>query len=104
MKKRVTKAQVTALARRTSDAWSASRYVSWSAVAEALLRRGYTPIAAEAILRSKLTRWAADARTRKGLAGAGDLLSYLDRHPDEVTSLLYEEGLASRWQSMVAKA
>lgn len=96
MKSRVTKMQAAALAERSKDAWSVKRYASWSAVAEALLRRGYTPIAAEAILRSKLTRWAADARARHGRASAADLLRYLDRFPDYVTSLLYEEGLASR--------
>jgi hypothetical protein len=92
-----TKAQVAEkLAERTKDAWSTRYYASWTAVAKALLRRGYTPIAAEAILRSKLTRWAADKSTAPhGRVPARDLLSYLDRFPHEVTSLLREEGLAS---------
>lgn len=96
MKKRhVTKVQAAALVNRTKDAYSVNRYAAWSAVAAALLQRGYTPIAAEAILRSKITRWAADARERRGRASALDLLHYLDRFPDVVTSLLREEGLAS---------
>jgi hypothetical protein len=41
--------------------YSADRYRSWPAVAEALLREGFTPREAEAIMRSKHTRWAADA-------------------------------------------
>jgi len=90
------KALATALAKRTKDAWSVDRYASWTAVAAALLGRGYTPIAAEAILRSKFTRWAADMRTARGRASAADLLRYLDRFPDQVMELLYEEGLATR--------
>jgi len=95
---KITKMQIEALARRTSDAYSVPRYASWSTVVEAVLRRGYTPFVAEVILRSKLARWAVDARTRPGRAGASDLLllRYLDRFPGQVASLLYEEGLAAR--------
>jgi hypothetical protein len=92
----VTKAQIAALAESTADAYSADSYASWSAVAGALLRRGYTAAQAESIMRSKLTRWAADqANSRDGRATANDLLRFLDRCPDEVPSLLREEGLAS---------
>jgi hypothetical protein len=95
-KARNIKTQAAALVKRTKDAWSFNRYASWSAVAAALLLRGYTPIAAEAILCSKLTRWAADTRpTLRGRASALDLLRYLDRFPEQVTSLLREEGLAA---------
>jgi hypothetical protein len=96
MKRHVANTLAAVLAERSKDAWSVPRYVSWKAVAKALLLRGYTPIAAEAILRSKLTRWAADARTQRGRASVVDLLRYLDRFPAQVSSLLYEEGLASR--------
>jgi hypothetical protein len=83
-----------ALAERSCDAYSADRYASWKAVATALLRRGYTPVVAEAILRSKLTRWAADASDAPhGRATANDLLRFIDRQPDQVTDLLREEGL-----------
>lgn len=88
--------QAKKLAARTSDAYSASRYASWEAVARALLGRGFTPLAVEAILRSKLTRWAADASSAAhGRATANDLLRFIDRQPDQVTLLLREEGLAS---------
>jgi hypothetical protein len=93
---KVTKAQVTALAKRTKDAWSVRYYASWAAVAKALLQRSYTPIAAEAILRSKLTRWAADTSAAPyGRVPARELLNYLDRFPNVVEELLREEGLAS---------
>jgi hypothetical protein len=100
---KVTRAQIAALVKRSQDAYSARRYASWPTVVEALLRRGYTPIAAETILRSKLARWAVDARSRRGRASASDLLRYLDRFPGQVASLFYEEGLAAR-EAPMAKA
>lgn len=48
------------VAEQCENAYSADRYGSWPAVAEALLRYGFTEREAEAIMRSKWTRWAAD--------------------------------------------
>lgn len=95
-KTRVTQEQISALAKRTEDAFSFERYASWSAIVTALLRRGYTEAQVESILRSKIMRWAADHRSaRYGRATANDLLRFIDRCTDEVPSLLREEGLAS---------
>lgn len=52
-----------ALAAKTADAYSADRYLNWTAVCAMLVRSGYTEQQAEAILRSKHMRWAADAST-----------------------------------------
>lgn len=82
------------IAARTHAAYSADRYASWQAVAAALLRRGFTPVAVEAILRSKITRWAADySRAPHGRATAPDVLRCLDRNPRYVEEVLREEGL-----------
>lgn len=90
------RAQAVGLARRTKDAYSVSRYASWTAITKALLHHGYTPLAAEAILRSKITRWAADASSADhGRATARDLMIYLKRYPDVVERVLREEGLPS---------
>lgn len=56
--------------------YSEDRYQSWPAVAEMLLRRGYTPLEAEAIMRSKWTRWAADQSM--GIATVKHLEEWLD--------------------------
>lgn len=56
--------------------YSEDRYRSWVAVAKMLLRRGYTPIQAEAIMRSKWTRWASDQVC--GVANAKHLEAFLD--------------------------
>ena len=67
------------LAQKTSDAYSASRYKSWSAVAQVLLTRGYSERQAEAILRSKWTRWAADhSDSEYGEATPDDLVRFIE--------------------------
>jgi hypothetical protein len=95
MKSSTSKRQAAAIVARTSDAYSAGRYASWKAVAAALLRRGFTPVAVEALLRSKLTRWAADySKAPYGRATSRDVLRCLDRNPGFAQDVLREEGLA----------
>jgi hypothetical protein len=72
------RASAKVLASRTGNAYSYDRYRSWNAVAEALLRRGYSEREAEAIMRSKWLRWAADdIGARYGHASAKALMRYL---------------------------
>lgn len=66
------------IAKRCSDAYSADRYRSWTAVAKALLERGYNEQDTEAIMRGVYTRWAADKYNGTGRAPASILTDYLD--------------------------
>lgn len=79
---KVSRAMAQALADKTSGAYSANGYRSWSAVAHALLQRGFSEREAEAILRSKWTRWA---RQRNGKSQASDLLRFLDDPVNQLT-------------------
>jgi hypothetical protein len=95
MRNTVIKTQAATIAARTRDAYSVDRYASWQAVAAALLRRNYTPVAVEALLRSKITRWAADySKAPRGRATSADVLRCLDRNPGFAEDVLREEGLA----------
>lgn len=91
------------LANKCADAYSADRYASWPAVAEWLLRKGYTEAEAEAIMRSKWTRWAADASSnRYGRNTAADLAAWManeekrmgrTKFAAEVVTMTKESGL-----------
>lgn len=69
--------EVARLASRIEDAYSSNRYVSWAAIAQFLVNRGYSFEETEAIMRSKWTRWAADQST--GMATVTDLEQWLDK-------------------------
>ena len=79
------KERAKALASWTRSAYSADAYYSWPAVAEALLRRGYTEAETEAIMFSKYTRWARDYAgdirkdARCGRYSANDVIRYLKK-------------------------
>lgn len=88
MKPTAIRAQAERIAERCRDAYSADRYASWPAVAQALLRAGYTERETETIMRSKITRWAADGHAaRYGHAPAYIVAAFaLDlfaNHPEE---------------------
>jgi len=70
-----------ALADRTDDAYSFSRYGhgSWRACAQLLHRWNFSEIEAETILRSKWMRWASDAAARPSRPNSGDLGAWLRR-------------------------
>lgn len=72
------------LAERTSDAYSADRYLSWTACAALLLGRGFSEDEAEAILRSKWMRWAADQADGEK-ATVDDLANWLDNPRNRAT-------------------
>lgn len=84
MSKRDYKGEAFAIANRTKDAYSTLAYRSWRAVAEAVLKMGFTPEETEAILRSKVTRWARDASDpdyRYGTYPASVVVDYIKRYP-----------------------
>ena len=83
-------ATATAIAARCGDAYSAGAYSNWAAVAEMLLRRGYSETDTEQIMRSKWTRWAGDAsmRNRYGRYTAADLARFMDGAPDHYFPML----------------
>ena len=59
--------------------YSEDRYVSWPAVAQALLDRGFSMVEAEAIMRSKWTRWAGDMSDADyGHCTHEDVLRFID--------------------------
>lgn len=59
--------------------YSEDRYVSWPAVAQALLDRGFSMVEAEAIMRSKWTRWAGDmSDAAYGQCTHEDVLRFID--------------------------
>lgn len=74
--------QAFTIAHRTKDAYSTLAYRSWMAVAEAVLRMGFTPEETEAILRSKITRWARDNAKdyRYGTYPASVVVDYIKRN------------------------
>lgn len=72
--------RVDALARKTEDAYSVSRYgaKSWHACAMLLVRAGLADDEVEWVLRSKHMRWAADAGNAEyGRATSGMLRRHL---------------------------
>lgn len=63
--------------------YSEDRYVSWPAVAQALLDRGFSMVEAECIMRSKWTRWAGDMSDADfGQCTHEDVLRFIDSHTD----------------------
>lgn len=66
------------MATRTSDAYNAPFYASWTACARLLASRGYDAKQAEAILRSKWMRFARDD-CRHHLPTSGSLARWLDK-------------------------
>ena len=81
------------IAERCKDAYSAKAYGSWSAVAGVLLKRGLTPLEAEAVMRSKWTRWARDAAEkdyRYGKYPASIVVDFMNRNPESVQQLTFD--------------
>jgi hypothetical protein len=88
--------QAKAVAVLTFDAVSAPRYASWTAVAAMLLRRGLSPLQAQAVMVSKWTRWARDAaddrrRVREGGYTAADLRRWMDNPRNRVSKATIEK-------------
>ena len=77
MKPTAIRAQAERIAERCRDAYSADRYASWPAVAQALLRAGYTERETETIMRSKITRWAADSLPAGSARRYGNAPAYI---------------------------
>jgi len=78
--RRMRQYRIDELTRRSQDALSAPRYLSWRACCAELVSLGYTDQAAEAVLRSRHTRWAADdSKARWGCATSADLRRHLER-------------------------
>lgn len=68
------------LAIQTADAYSYDRFQSWSAVAFALIKAGYSLEETEAIMRSKWARWASDSSDRPyGRATAKCLVDFANK-------------------------
>jgi len=72
-------ARARALAAKTADAYSVSRYASWPACAQVLVTMGLNDLGVEAVLRSKWMRWAADGSSeREGRVPASAIKTALD--------------------------
>lgn len=68
-----------AIADETADAYSASKFLSWLAVAQFFVDLGYSDEEVVAIVRSKHMRWAADQAA--GKASTRHLRAYVDSYP-----------------------
>lgn len=90
------------IANQCANAYSADRYLSWKAVAMALLKLGWKPIEVEAFMRSKHTRWARDCSGKDdGRYSANDVIRYLEdsRNMPRGWQVELDELVAMTWET-----